>query len=150
MGRWTDFFEGLRIDVQALDIEEERYRELEEGSGSKGTNAGSVHGGSSKDALARKAIKRAEIAVEIDRLRADLEPRLTTALIALYGNDATEGLAERRGTADADCICGYYVMGLGSWAKVASELVQPDGTAHADDWCRMRAKRALAWMDRNL
>lgn len=150
MGRWTDFFESLRIDVQALDIEEERYCELEEGTGSKGSGTGSVHGGSSKDALARKAIKRAEIAVEIDRLRADLEPRLTTALIALYGNDATEGLAERRSTADADCICGYYVMGMATWAKVGEEMVMPDCDYPAGKWCRMRAKRALAWMDRNL
>lgn len=83
---------------------------------------------------------------ELDDACRRLEDARRLAELILFGRSGHGGIAREK-PVDADCIYGYYVMGMETWVKVASELVQPSSTSRADAWCRMRAKRALLWAD---
>lgn len=82
---------------------------------------------------------------EVDVARSRLEPELDHATHVLYGRSGRGGVARECGSAGADAVCGYYLMGL-TWAQVASELMMPDSKDGAH-WCRNRASAALARMD---
>ena len=84
---------------------------------------------------------------ELEDARRRLEDARRLAELILYGRSGHGGIAREK-PVDADCIYGYYVMGMEIWVKVASELVQPSSISRADAWCRMRAKRALLWADK--
>lgn len=80
-----------------------------------------------------------------DLLAREVAQELERATNILYGADGRGGLAKARTSADADCICGYYLQGL-TWQQVADELVRPESRDGAQ-WCKRRAYRALRWMD---
>ena len=104
----------------------------------------SSHGAAGDGSAAMLSYIQADIA--LDSKAAELDALLERACAVLYGRSGRGGLAKARSTADADCICGYYLMGL-TWRQVADELVRPE-SKDARHWCMMRAYRALAYMDR--
>lgn len=83
---------------------------------------------------------------KLDAMRAECDILLERATDVLYGRSGRGGLAKARSTADADCICGRYLMGM-KWQEVADELVRPESRNGAH-WCLMRACRAFEYMDR--
>ena len=144
----TTVFNAARHAANVLRKAEERAQEAlaeRHASGLILASTNSTHTDRS-GALVAGITRRDTALAALEDARQRYEDAKRLAKLALYGRSGHGGIAKER-PVDADCICGYYVMGLSSWAMVASELVQPDGTAHADDWCRMRAKRALDWAD---
>ncbi len=128
-------YESDRLEDMRLQAENPRGQNFEStchGSGAKGPDS------------ALLATIQAEM--EFERANAKLEARLDAALDVLYGRDGHGGLAKLRSSADADCICGYFLMGM-SWPEVASEMVRPDSKDGAQ-WCKRRAYRALEFIDK--
>lgn len=102
------------------------------------------HGGASDGSAAMLSYIQAD--AELDAMRAEVEQLLERASDVLYGRSGRGGLARQKGTASADCICGYYLLCM-TWHEVADEMVRPD-SMDARHWCMMRAHRAFEYMDR--
>ena len=125
---------------------EENLRYLQMGMGIKGQTFDAIgHASGPKDASARY-VATIQAKLALDRHRAALNYELDSALAVLYGWSNRGGLAKVRCSADADCLCGYYLQAM-SWAQVADELVQPD-SADRIQWCKRRAYRSLELIDR--
>ena len=140
-----DWFNRVRNSVVTLAEAERDAEEAEAATYPKGQQYGSVsHGGSGDGSGAM--IRYAMATTELDAKRAECEAMLERATDVLYGRSGRGGLAKRKGTATADCICGYYLLGM-SWREVADEMVQPD-SEDGRHWCMMRAHRAFDYMDR--
>lgn len=86
----------------------------------------------------------ADESVKLDRMRVRLNARIDAALLILYGRNGRGGLAKVRGSAEADCICGHYLMGM-TWPEVGSELA-PEDSGDAAQWCKRRAYRGLEFI----
>ena len=140
-----EWFEGVRVRVLEVADLERRIEEYELGIGPKGQKLGAIgHASGPADDTAR-VLAAVEDMLALIRKRSQLEPYLDIGTEILYG---AGGVSKLKSEADANCICGYYLMGL-SWRQVAEEIARPD-SRDARHWCMMRARRAFEWMDRNL
>lgn len=107
-----NWFEELRYKVKVLasmesDVEDARLK-----TGPRGQQFDSPGGrGAASDASA-PILSLADMEAELDRLRAETNEEIERALYVLYGKSGRGGLAKVRSMADADCICGYYLMGM--------------------------------------
>lgn len=136
-----DWFEFVRSQSAELVRMEARLESIRAQTGAKGQKLGAIgHSAGSDVSGSVLRLIQAEQEVEVQRARTDALLELATRI--LYGDG---GLAKSRSTADADCICGYYLMGL-SWQEVADELA-PTDSQDAAQWCKRRAYRAMVWMD---
>jgi hypothetical protein len=141
-----DWFDSIRSDVIELEKLRIRAEELQAQVGVKGQSFGAIgHASGSSDPSA-KQIALIQAKESYERHKVALDMRLDEALAILYGCDNRGGLAMVRCSADADCICGYYLQAM-SWRQVAEELVKPD-SKDGPQWCKRRAYRSLELMDR--
>lgn len=142
-----EWFEGI-VSLQArISKLEGEVENAYVSTGPHGQRLGSIGGSSKRDALeAIDHIIDSGAMAELDEAKALLVRRLERATDVLYGRSGRGGLARARGYADADILCCHYLQGMG-WAEIADEIVRT-GAEHADDWCRMRAMRALGYIDR--
>ena len=108
-----------------------------------------AHGTSDPDRMTGAAL----VSIQIGRLKAELprverrlEKRMERATHVLYGRSGRGGLAKAKGTTDADIICCHYLEGMG-WVEIAKEIVRSE-TEYPSQWCRQRAMRAFAYIDR--
>ena len=141
-----DWFDSLRADVVELEKLRQRAEELQAQVGVKGQRYGSIgHASGSSDPSAKQiALMQAWDTFERHKVALDLE--LDEAAAVLYGYDNRGGLAKVRCSADADCICGYYLQAM-TWRQVAEELVKPE-SKDGPQWCKRRAYRSLELIDR--
>lgn len=138
-----DWFESVRSDVVELARMERKAELLRARTGPKAQGAGS--GGHGASDASTPVLRLVQAEGEVERMRARVEPRVERGLAVLYGESGRGGLAKLKGSATADCICGYYLMGY-SWREVAEEMVRPE-SRDGKHWCMMRAKRAFEYMD---
>ena len=142
-----DWFESIRVGVVEIKKLEEEIESIETQAGPHGQNVGSIGGGGSRDSMA--GIDRmvdAGMKEKLARLRERYNPDIDSATDVLYGVDGRGGLAKARCTIDADMLCCYYLQGMG-WAEIASGI-KGIGGKRPDNWCRMRAMRALMYIDK--
>lgn len=140
-----DWFEGIRGRVIALESMERNLELLRGQIGSAGQRFGVMgRGGQARDASAG-ILRLAQAEDEYDHERASVEAEVDRALEVLYGRDGRGGLAKARSSADADCICGYYLMGM-RWREVAEEITRPN-SEDGKQWCKRRAYRAMECID---
>ena len=140
-----DWFTGIRDRVLELPRLERRVQELREQSGVKCQRYDAVGHASGPNGADARVIAIAETEQELERFRVALEAEMESAIALLYGRDNRGGLARAKGSACADCICGYYLQGM-TWRQVADELVRPDSRDGAQ-WCRRKAYRAMRYVD---
>jgi len=140
-----EYFDWIRADVLELAEMEDRVAALNELSRApKAQGQGPSGCGSNRaEPMADRTI---DAELELARMKAQVAPELDRACHVLYGRSGRGGVAKARSSADADCIFGYYLVGM-SWREVADELVRPE-SKDAKHWCMMRAYRALEYMDR--
>lgn len=129
----------LALQKAELDVEDLRLQ-VEGCSATTGTTS---RGARSSDGLKAHL---ADESARLDRMKARLNARLDAALLILYGRSGRGGLAKAKGSAEADCACGYYLMGM-TWPEVASELA-PEDSSDAAQWCKRRAYRGLEYVGR--
>ena len=133
-----DWFDSIHEQVTAIAESEKTIQSMRLSIGSHGQSFGPISKGSVTDQSAA-IISVVVLETELDVMRARLEPELDRALAILYGTSGRGGLARARDFADADCICGYYLMGM-TWAEVASELTAVDGSAVEVSFRNINAK----------
>lgn len=83
---------------------------------------------------------------ELERLRAELRTCTECAESILYGFNGTGGLCAMRDPVDANIVCAHYLRAR-SWRDIATEYASPTSAAPIA-WCKMRAKRALDFIDK--
>lgn len=140
-----DWFDSIHDQVTAIAESEKAIRAMRLSIGSHGQSFGPISKGSITDQSAA-ILSIVTMENELDVMRARLAPELDRALAVLYGMSGRGGLAKLRDSTDADCICGYYLMGM-SWSDIASELT-PDESTDPAQWCKRRAYRALVYLER--
>lgn len=140
-----DWFDSIHDQVVAVAESEKTIDAMRLSIGSHGQSFGPISKGSVTDQCAA-ILSIVTIETELDVMRARLAPELDRALAVLYGASGRGGLARARDYADADCICGYYLMGM-TWAEVAAEMTAVDGSADPAQWCKRRAYRALVYLE---
>lgn len=139
-----DWFEFIRSSVLELDQMRRTVEELEAMVAPKAQQYGSIghsSGNGGSDALCRLI----EVRAKCERKRMVAERLLEIASTVLYGPDGRGGLARELGSTDADCVMGYYLLGM-TWRQVADELVRPE-SLDGPQWCKRRAYRAFEWLD---
>lgn len=139
------WYERLRLDGIELEERKAKVAQEREALGSTGNALeGSVSGGGNRDAMAQvDACMDHECKLAQDVARHDLE--LEQATNVLYGTSGRGGLAKATSTAEADCICGYYLM-LMSWSEVAEEVGCSD-KSWPKQWAHRRAMAGLRHID---
>ena len=141
-----DWFEAIRVGVVEMARLEQEIEATETQAGPHGQSVGSVGGGGSHDSL--RGIDRmvdAGAREKLARLQAKYNPEIDSALEVLYGRSGRGGLAKARQSVDADILCGYYLQGM-EWTAIAACL-SGRKVARPNGWVRMRAMRALAYID---
>lgn len=139
-----DWFEFIRASVLELARTERAIEELEAMAAPKAQQYGSIghgSGGNESSALYRLI----EVRAKYEKRRMVTERLLEIASTVLYGPDGRGGLAKELGSTDADCVMGYYLLGM-TWRQVADELVRPE-SVDGPQWCKRRSYRAFEWMD---
>lgn len=139
---WFEYVRSLVVEQEAQRL---RIEEAEAITAPKGQQFGSMGHGSGLGDASAPIIKAMEAKEAYERRQVVLERLLEVAYVVLYGHDGKGGLASRRSATDADCICGYYLMGM-TWRQVADEMVRPE-SEDGPQWCKRRAYRAFEWMD---
>ena len=139
-----DWFDSIHEQVTAIAESEKTIDAMRLSIGSHGQSFGPISKGSVTDQSAA-IISVVALETELDVMRARLEPELDRAIAILYGASGRGGLARARDFADADCICGYYLMGM-TWAEVAAEMTVGE-SADPAQWCKRRAYRALVYLE---
>lgn len=135
---WFEWIEAERREIAEAEAELERMRAA---TGLRGASLGTVSGGGGDGSgLQLAVIQQSD---ELDMRRSRLGDRLYAAEGALYGPG---GLASTGHETEAGCIWGHYVRGM-SWADVAGEVTRV-GSAATVSWCRYRAGRGFALLDR--
>ena len=145
--RARDWFESIRAGVIEVRRMEGDIESIEARMGPHGQSVGSVGGGGSHDGM--RGVDRivdAGMRERLARQRSLTTPQIEMALRVLYGRDGRGGLARARSATDADILCCYYLQGM-EWAAIAKDVARPD-VARPNGWVRMRAMRALAFIDR--
>lgn len=141
---WFEYIRSLVLEQEAQRLRLEEATALTE---PKGQQYGSIgHGSGSGDASA-PIIKAMEAREAYEKKQTILERLLEIAYTILYGTDGKGGLARNVSSAAADCICGYYLLGM-TWREVADEMVRPE-SADGPQWCKRKAYRAFEWMERH-
>ena len=146
-GGARELFEAIRADVLEMAGLERSIEDIETQAGPHGQMTGSIGGSGAHDGM--RGIDRlvdSGLREELERMRAKVNPEIERATDVLYGRSGRGGVARARSTADADILCGYYLQGM-SWPQVAAAHADSDKTS-PNIWCRMRAKRALEFIDR--
>lgn len=136
---WFEYVRSLVLEQEAQRL---RIEEAEAITEPKGQQFGSMGHDSGLGDASAPIIKAMEAKEAYERRQVVLERLLEVADVVLYGKG---GLASRRSATDADCICGYYLMGM-TWRQVADEMVRPE-SADGPQWCKRRAYRAFEWLD---
>lgn len=139
-----EYFEWIRADVIELAEMEERVAMLAE-SASSPRAQGEGPSGSGRAKSQPMADRSIDAERKLERMKAHLMPELDRASDVLYGRSGRGGVAKDCGSAEADSIFGYYLMGY-TWREVADELVGPDSKDGAH-WCRNRANSAFRYID---
>ena len=138
-----DLFESIHDQVVSVSQMEQAVESMRMRIGSHAQSFGPISKGEVTD-NSSTIITIVELENELDVARARLIPLIDHATSILYGSTGRGGLAKARSYADADCICGYYLMGL-TWAQVAAEMAAD--SLDAEQWCKRRAYRALMWLE---
>lgn len=139
------WFESIRLDVkEAQELADEIEAEYAR-TGPHGQGGGSTGGSSDQmrgiDRIVDDCM-RERLAKKQERVR----HRISAATRVLYGKSGRGGLAKERGTVDADILCHYYLEGY-EWTELP-KLVDCKDVSRPNGWCRLRAMRALAYVDR--
>lgn len=145
--RARDWFESIRVGVVEMAKLEQEIEATETQAGPHGQSAGSIGGGGSHDGL--RGIDRmvdAGVRERLARLHARYDPEVDSALEVLYGKSGNGGLSKAKQSVDADILCCHYLQGM-EWADIAAGLAGRQ-VARPNGWVRMRAMRALAYIDR--
>ena len=142
-----EWFESIRANViEVRDLERE-IESIETQSGPHGQNAGSVGSGGSHDSLRGiDHLVDSRMREKLDQQRVATNAEISRALEVLYGRSCRGGLAKAKSSTDADILCCYYLQGL-KWTDIAGEVARED-VVRPNGWCRTRALRALAYIDR--
>lgn len=141
-----DWFERIHAEVIECAKLESNLQDLKSQLGPKGQEFSVIgHGSVASDASA-PVLRAVQAEIDYERRRAKCNAMVERALAVLYGEDGRGGLARCKGSTTADCICGYYLMGM-SWREVADELARPD-SLDGPQWCKRRAHRAFGFIDR--
>lgn len=143
---YRDWFESIRAKVLDLMRMEADLEDLRAKSGPRGQSFEVVSLGSSSGDAADAVLRLVQAELEYDKAKAECDGMVSDALAVLYGQDGRGGLAKAKTSTDADCICGYYLMGM-RWREVAEDMARPD-SADPRHWCMMRAHRAFEYMDK--
>lgn len=139
-----DWFEYIRSRVLELRAMESRLDELRAKAGPRGQRFDATgHGGHAHDASA-PILSIAETEAELDSIRKATNAEIERALLVLYGKSGRGGIAKAKGSAYADCICGYYLMGM-SWREVAEDLAVD--SVDGRQWCWRHAYRGFEFID---
>lgn len=143
-----DWFESIRDTVIRADGMRRKLHEMRESVGPKAQQMGAIgHAlGWKHDAMAH-VDSLVDWESELYALESRMLVEIDRATDVLYGRSGRGGLAKELTSADADCICGYYLLGM-SWRQVAREMVLLEDSADEAQWCRRRAQRALEYVDR--
>jgi len=145
--RALEWFLRIRDETLALEAEKARIQDLRlQAEGPRGQSYGSCGHGSGKGDPSAMLLAAMQAEHDLDIREAKHILRIELATWVLYGYDGRGGLAKTRTSADADCICGYYLLGM-SWREVADEMVRPE-SKDGPQWCRRRAYRAFEFIDR--
>lgn len=141
-----DWLESMRLDVlEVQELADEIEAEYSR-SGPHGQGGGCSGGGSHDSMRGIDRIVDERLREKLARRKARLERRLSEATDVLYGRSGSGGLAKARGSIDADILCRYYLQGY-EWADLP-KLVDCGDVSRPNGWCRLRAMRALAYVDR--
>lgn len=144
--RARDWFERIRADVLECARLEEDVLDMNSKTWPRGqTFEAHGRGSGAKDGSAA-ILRVVQAEEELERRQTALNATIDEALVVLYGLDGRGGLARLKDSATADCICGYYLMGM-KWREVANEIARHD-SEDARHWCMMRAYRGFECMDR--
>ncbi len=132
--------------VVALAKMEGAVEELEQSVELSGQKYDAVGHGGSGDASSQ--VLRLIVAKdELERERARVNAEVNTARSVLYGVEGDGGLAKAKDSVSADVLCAYYLQGM-SWPEVAESLSSVIGkSANPKQWCLMRSRRALEFID---
>ncbi len=141
-----DWFEHIRSGVVALAKMEGSVEALEQSvelSGQKYDAVGHGGSGDSSSQVLRLIVAKEEL----ERERARINVEIDAALSVLYGDEGNGGLAKAKDSVSADVLCAYYLQGM-SWSDVAKSLSSVIGeSANPKQWCVMRSRRALEYID---
>ena len=140
------WFESIRASVLDIRKLEQKIEEAETKAGPHGQLSGSIGGGSHDSLRGIDRLVDSGLRERLERMREVTNPEIERALEVLYGRSGRGGLARARGATDADILCCYYLQGM-DWARIADDLARPD-VVRPNGWCRLRAMRALAYVDR--
>ena len=144
--RARDWFDHIRAHVVECARLERDLQDLRSQTEPRGQTFGAMgHGSSATDGSAA-ILRVVQAEEELERKQAILNATIDEALEVLYGEDGHGGLARAKGSATADCICGYYLMGM-TWRKVADDITRP-GSEDGSQWCMRKAHRGLEFIDR--
>lgn len=141
-----EYFDGLRREVLRVEDMRQRVEAMRGACGCTGKASGTGGRVSGGDSLLTPTDREIDAERELERMGARLERRLEWATMVLYGRSGHGGVAAAKGSATADCMCAYYLMGYRTWADVAAEFAAKDSSNPAM-WARMRAYRGLAYVD---
>ena len=145
--RARDWFESIRADVVEMRKLEDEILSIETRSGPHGQSVGSVGSGGNHDSMCGiDRLVDAGLREKLDRQREEANPEIERALEVLYGRSGNGGLAKAKSSTDADILCCYYLQGM-EWPAIADGIARPD-VERPNGWCRLRAMRALAYIDR--
>lgn len=140
------WFEDIRSRVLVVKQMEDDVEDLRIKAGPRGQSLEPQAHSSGVHDASGPIIRVVEAEAMLDTYKASTNDLVTKALVILYGTDGNGGLAKAKSSATAECVCGYYLMGK-TWQEVADDLASP-GKKGSADWCRMRASRAFAFIDR--
>ena len=137
-----EYFDGIRAQVLHVKAQERYVKALADAQGitGKASGVGDVGGGSGGVGSCA-ADREIDAEIELARMKAELNVEVARATRVLYGRSGRGGVAKTKGSAAADSVCGYYLMGM-TWQQVADELVMPD-SKDGEQWCKRKAYRAL-------
>lgn len=139
-----DYFEGIRVWVVEMAKIEATIELVETQAGPHGQSVG---GGSGRDHMGGiDRLVDTGLREMLASIRRVVNPRIEQASEVLYGRSGNGGLAKAKSTIDADILCGYYLQGL-EWPQVAAQH-SGFSASKPNIWCRMRAKRALEYIDK--
>lgn len=140
------WFEDIRSRVLVVKQMEDDVEDLRIKAGPRGQSLEPQAHSSGVHDASGSILRVVEAEAMLDAYKASTNELIGQALAVLYGTNGNGGLAKARGTAASECVCGYYLMGK-TWQQVADDLASP-GKKGSPDWCRMRATRAFAFIDR--
>ncbi len=144
--RARDWFEQIRAEVLECARMEDDLLKLRAQTGPRGQSYEMVAHSSGTSDGSGPILRVAQAEQELDVRQARCDAMIEEAMDVLYGEDGRGGLAGIKGSATADCICGYYLMGM-RWGEVADEITRPE-SRDGEQWCKRRAYRGFECIDK--